>query len=62
MKICQIQDDGEGHIYRDEEQMVPYYVKGDLWIGYDDEDSVRNKVNNVVCLGKICLVDVIRKI
>ncbi|CAG2247907.1 E3.2.1.14 [Mytilus edulis] len=42
-EICQLQKDGQGKIYRDEEQMVPYYVKGDLWIGYDDEDSVRTK-------------------
>lgn len=33
-----------GHTYRDSEQLVPYYVNGKTWIGYDDEQSLSTKV------------------
>lgn len=29
----------------DEEMQVPYMVKDDLWVGFDDERAIRNKMN-----------------
>lgn len=36
-----------GQVHRIAEQEVPYIVKGDQWIGYDDPQSLQNKVNPV---------------
>lgn len=32
----------------DEEMQVPYMVKGDLWVGFDDERAIRNKMNFII--------------
>ncbi|KAJ8318008.1 hypothetical protein KUTeg_003099 [Tegillarca granosa] len=47
-KVCLLQENGEGQIYWDQEQMVPYYVKDNVWIGYDNVDSVKYKTNWIV--------------
>jgi hypothetical protein len=36
-------------VYRDTEQKVPYLVKDDQWIGYDDVDSYTEKVMRQMC-------------
>ena len=36
-------------MYRDPTQQVPYAVKGNEWIGYDDEESLKLKVNDTKC-------------
>ena len=32
------------------DQLVPYVVKGSQWVGYDDADSLKPKVNNKPCV------------
>lgn len=46
-EICDMMSKG-GHTYRDSEQLVPYYVNGKTWIGYDDEQSISTKVTWLV--------------
>ncbi|XP_069116471.1 acidic mammalian chitinase-like [Argopecten irradians] len=41
-EICPLVASGDGAVER--EGGVPHYVKDTLWIGYDDEQSVRNKM------------------
>ena len=31
----------------DDEHMVPYGVKGDIWVGYDDTRSIEIKVSKL---------------
>ncbi|KAK3588540.1 hypothetical protein CHS0354_028957 [Potamilus streckersoni] len=45
-EICQLLKNG-GQKYYVTEQKVPYMVKGDLWAGYDDPDSLRFKVDYI---------------
>ena len=33
-------------VYRMEDARVPYLVNGNQWIGYDDPQSLREKVSN----------------
>ena len=48
-QICLDIKEGGGKVLFDDVQKVPYYVKGSLWIGYDNERSLRIKVNvNVI--------------
>ncbi|OWF47140.1 Acidic mammalian chitinase [Mizuhopecten yessoensis] len=42
-EICKMMESG-GTTYRDSEQLVPYYVDGMTWVGYDDEQSISIKV------------------
>ncbi|XP_041364699.1 acidic mammalian chitinase-like [Gigantopelta aegis] len=42
-EICLDIKRGGGHVVFDGVQKVPYYVKGSLWIGYDNEQSLRIK-------------------
>ena len=34
-----------GQYIWDNEMQVPYMVKDDLWVGFDDERAIRNKMN-----------------
>ncbi|XP_041364304.1 acidic mammalian chitinase-like [Gigantopelta aegis] len=45
-EICQEIQRGGGRVVLDNIQKVPYYVKGPLWISYDNEWSLRIKVND----------------
>ncbi|XP_060071117.1 acidic mammalian chitinase-like [Ylistrum balloti] len=45
-EICDLVDDGNGNVMR--VSGVPYYVYDRLWIGYDDEQSIANKVQWLV--------------
>nr|QDA39870.1 chitinase 2 [Phenacoccus solenopsis] len=42
-EICEILRNGATYIW-DDEMKVPYAVAGDQWIGFDDERSIRNKM------------------
>ena len=35
-----------GKKYYIDDQKVPYVVKGSQWVGYDDKDSLKTKVNS----------------
>ncbi|KAK4337090.1 hypothetical protein RND71_044191 [Anisodus tanguticus] len=43
-EICQMLKDGATYFW-DDEQKVPYAVKGDQWVGFDDERSIEEKMN-----------------
>ncbi len=43
-EICQMLLDDASYVW-DEEMMVPYMVQNDQWVGFDDERSIRNKMN-----------------
>ncbi|XP_064646402.1 chitotriosidase-1-like [Lineus longissimus] len=43
-EACDMLKTGGQHYYNDEQE-VPYVVKGDQWLGYDDPNSLTNKVN-----------------
>jgi len=43
-EICQMLLEGASYVW-DEEMKVPYLVKGDQWVGFDDERSIRNKMD-----------------
>lgn len=42
-EVCDILKEGAVY-YWDDEQKVPYAVHGDLWVGFDDERSIREKM------------------
>jgi chitinase len=43
-EVCQMLLDGASYIW-DDEMKVPYLVKGDQWVGFDDERSIRHKMD-----------------
>ncbi|XP_044759513.1 probable chitinase 10 [Coccinella septempunctata] len=43
-EICELLQNGASYVF-DEEMKVPYAVYGDQWIGFDDEKSIRIKMN-----------------
>lgn len=52
-QICRmLQSSLSTHIF-DEEQKVPYVYQDDDWIGYEDEQSLQEKVNKK-CLLTVC--------
>ncbi|XP_044731929.1 chitotriosidase-1 [Chrysoperla carnea] len=42
-EICEMLRNGASYIW-DDEMKVPYLVHGDQWVGFDDERSIRNKM------------------
>ncbi|XP_046385252.1 probable chitinase 10 [Ischnura elegans] len=42
-EVCEMLRSGASYIW-DDEMKVPYCVKGDQWVGFDDERSIRNKM------------------
>ena len=43
-QVCEHLRTGGEYIWH-EEMQVPYMVKGKLWVGFDDERAIRNKMN-----------------
>ncbi|CAG2176652.1 unnamed protein product [Oppiella nova] len=43
-EICEFLKDG-WTTYRDDTQKIVYAVKGDQWVGYDDEKSLKDKLS-----------------
>jgi chitinase len=43
-EICEMLLQGAEYIW-DDEMKVPYLVKGDQWVGFDDERAIRNKMS-----------------
>ncbi|XP_052231602.1 chitotriosidase-1-like isoform X2 [Dreissena polymorpha] len=43
-EICTMQESGAGSSHWEPEQHVPYYVNGDLWVGFDNQRSIADKV------------------
>jgi hypothetical protein len=39
-----MKESGQGETRWDDEQKVPYYVNGNLWIGFDNVKSITEKV------------------
>lgn len=39
---------GEGTEYWDDNQKVPYYTNGNLWVGYDSIRSISEKVSKML--------------
>ncbi|XP_014210782.1 acidic mammalian chitinase-like [Copidosoma floridanum] len=51
-EICEMQlNEEDWEVYFQEEQRVPYAVKGDQWVGYDNVKSVTEKAEFVKTLG-----------
>lgn len=42
-EVCEMLLSGANYIW-DQEMQVPYLVKGDQWVGFDDERAIRNKM------------------
>eukprot|EP00093_Oithona_nana_P014013 14013.XXX_692283_694942_1 [CDS] Oithona nana genome sequencing. len=42
-QVCEMMIEGASYVW-DDEMQVPYLVKGDQWVGFDDEKSIRNKM------------------
>ncbi|XP_026686468.1 uncharacterized protein LOC103519043, partial [Diaphorina citri] len=43
-EVCEMLRNGAGYVW-DDEMKVPYLVHGDQWVGFDDEKSIRYKMN-----------------
>ncbi|XP_071446319.1 probable chitinase 10 [Hetaerina americana] len=46
-EICEKAEEGGGWTKRVDEGGSPYMVKGDQWIGYDNQESIANKISYV---------------
>lgn len=49
IQVCKELKNGAKRIW-DPEQRVPYAVKGDLWVGYDDSESIKEKASINSCV------------
>ena len=45
MQICQYFKAGNWKVHREDAQKVPYAVNANQWIGFDDEQSLKEKVD-----------------
>jgi len=43
-EVCDMLIEGANYIW-DDEMKVPYLIRGDQWVGFDDEKSIRNKMD-----------------
>jgi len=43
-EVCDMMIEGANYVW-DDEMKVPYLVQGDQWVGFDDERSIRNKMD-----------------
>lgn len=43
-KICTMLNEGEWTVNRDDHFKVPYMIKGNEWISYDDVQSIKDKI------------------
>ena len=50
-QVCKELQNGATRVW-DPEQRVPYIVKGDMWVGYDDPESIKEKVSRLKCFDK----------
>ncbi|CAG2169598.1 unnamed protein product, partial [Oppiella nova] len=57
LEICDNLKTGQWTVYRDATQKIPYAVKGNQWIGYDDRTSLSEKVAFLKSrgLGGVCI-------
>lgn len=46
-EICEMLAQGGWTVKRDDEQRVPYIIKGNQWVGYDDIQSVKEKAEYI---------------
>ncbi|XP_076043180.1 chitinase 7 [Oratosquilla oratoria] len=46
-EVCEHLHSGGEYIW-DNEMQVPYMIKDSLWVGFDDERSIRNKMNFII--------------
>lgn len=46
-EICYMLKNGDWKLHRSEAQKVPFAVKGDQWLGYDNEESIAAKLELV---------------
>ena len=44
LQICRLEENTRGKTYWDNEGMVPYFVDGTLWVGFDNVRSISMKV------------------
>ena len=51
VKICQYLKSGNWKVHHDQIQKIPFAVNNNQWIGFDDEESVKEKVSFIKSKG-----------